>query len=115
MHKTSLGLAVGEGHKDLRGFNSGQFTVSGFDGWSHGTIKQIFMECEVCGQPSKQRAKVFIKGDPLRVSLGEASELYLCLKCVLRLQRQRLKYCEERQGYRFNGIRRQRGCFRGHI
>ena len=53
------------------------------------------MECEVCGKPSKRRAKVFIKGD----------ELYLCLKCVLRLQRQRLKYCEERQGYRFDGIR----------
>ena len=59
------------------------------------SINQIFMECEVCGKPSKRRAKVFIKGD----------ELYLCLKCVLRLQRQRLKYCEERQGYRFDGIR----------
>ena len=98
-NKTSLGLAVGDGHKDLRGFISGQFIVSGFDGRSHGTIKQIFMKCEVCGKPSKKRAKVFIKGDPL----------YLCQKCVLRLQRERLKYCEELQGYRFNGIRRQRG------
>ena len=63
------------------------------------------MECEVCGKPSKKRAKVFTKGDLL----------YLCLKCVLRLQRERLKYCEERQGYRFNGIRRKSGHFRGHI
>jgi ribosome-binding protein aMBF1 (putative translation factor) len=57
------------------------------------------MECEVCDKPSKQRAKVFIKSD----------ELYLCQKCILKLQRQRLKYCEERQGYRFNGnLRRNR-------
>jgi hypothetical protein len=56
-YKTSLGLPVGDGHKDLRGFISGQFIVSGFDGWRHGTIKQIFMECEVCGKPSKKRAK----------------------------------------------------------
>jgi hypothetical protein len=104
-YKTSLGLAVGDGHKDLRGFISGQFIVSGFDGRSHGTIKQIFMECEVCGKPSKKRAKVFIKGDLL----------FLCLKCLLRLQRERLKYCKELQGYRFNGIRRHRGRFRGHI
>ena len=103
-YKTSLGLTVGEGHKDLRGFISGQFIVSGFDGWSQGTINQIFMECEVCGKPSKKRAKVFIKGDLL----------FLCLKCILRLQRERLKYCKERQGYRFNGIRRHRGRFRGH-
>jgi ribosome-binding protein aMBF1 (putative translation factor) len=57
------------------------------------------MECEVCGKPSKERAKVFIKKD----------ELYLCLKCVLRLQWQRLEFCEERQRYRFNGnLRRNR-------
>ena len=85
--------------KNLRSPASGQFIVSRFDEQSHGTINQIFMECEVCGKPSKQKAKVFIKG----------AELYLCPKCVLRLQRERLKFYEERQGYRFNGIRRQRG------
>jgi hypothetical protein len=73
------------------------------------------MECGVCGKPSKQRAKVFIKGDPLRVSSSEASELYLCPKCVLRLQKQRLEYCEERQRYRFDGIRRRNGLLRGRI
>ncbi len=61
------------------------------------------MECEVCGKPSKKRAKVFIKSDLL----------YICSKCVLRLQRERLKYCEELQRYLFNGIRRQRGRLRG--
>jgi hypothetical protein len=89
----------------LRRFISGQFIVSGFDGPVRGTINQFFMECEVCGRPSKRRAKVFIKSD----------ELYLCLNCVLRLQRQRLKYCEEQEKYRFDGIRKKRGLFRGRI
>ena len=73
------------------------------------------MECEVCCKRSKRRAKVFIKGAPLRVSSSEASELYLCQKCVLKLQQQRLEYCEESEKYRFDGIRRKSGRFRGRI
>ena len=89
----------------MRGFISVWFIVSGFDETVRGTIKQIFMECEVCDKPSKRRAKVFIKGD----------ELYLCLNCVIRLQRQSLKYCEERQGHRFNGNLRRNRLLNGRM
>jgi len=61
------------------------------------------MECEVCDKPSKQRVKVFINGD----------ELYLCMNCLLRLQRQSLKYSEERQKYCFNGYLQKSGSLRG--
>ena len=67
--------------------------------------KQNFMECEICAKRSKQGAKVFLKGDLL----------YLCLKCVLRLQRQRLKYCEKRKSHRFNGNLRRNGRLKGWI
>ena len=96
---------VREGHLYLQQFISGQLIVSGFDEWSRGTINKIFMECEVCDKPSKRRAKVFIKSD----------ELYLCLKCVLKLQRQRLEYCNEGEKYRFNGNLRRSGRLRGRM
>ena len=104
-HKTGLRLVAGEERLNLRRFISGQLIVSGFDGWGGGTINKIFMECEVCDKPSKRRAKVFIKGD----------ELYLCMNCVLLLQRKRLEYCEERQRYLFIGYLRESGRLRGRI
>ena len=57
------------------------------------------MECEICDKPAQNRVKVFIKGE---------DELYLCIKCVLRLPRQNLEYCEVEGRYRFNGNRKKR-------
>ena len=91
--------------KNLRSPIAGQFTVSGFDNAGLVWIEKDFMECEVCGERCKRRAQVFIQGD----------ELQLCLACVLRLRTQRLKYCQERQQYRFNGYMRKRDLLRDRI
>ena len=91
--------------KNLRSPIASQFLLTGFDNAGLVRIDKDFMECEVCGERCKRRAQVFIQGD----------ELQLCLACVLRLRTQRLKYCQERQKYRFNGNLRKRGLLRGRI
>jgi len=64
-----------------------------------------WMECEICGKSCKRRAQVFIQGD----------ELKMCRACVVKLRTRRLKYCEDRQRYRFNGNLRKRDLVRGRI
>jgi len=63
------------------------------------------MGCQICEKRCEKRMKVFVKGD----------ELFLCHACVVRLRTRRLEYCEERERYRFGGIRRKNGLLRGRI
>ena len=78
------------------------FTIR-FDSKGRARLFLLFMECGVCDKPSGGRAKVFIKND----------ELYLCVKCVMRLQRQNLEYCAADGRYRFNGNLRENRLLRG--
>ena len=58
------------------------------------------MECKICEKRCEQTVKIFVKG---------SDELQLCYVCVVKLRTRKLYYCEERQGYRFNGISKQAG------
>ena len=51
----------------------------------------------------------------MRVFVKDGDELLLCYACVVRLRTRRLEYSEERERYRFNGIRRKNDLLRGHI
>jgi ribosome-binding protein aMBF1 (putative translation factor) len=64
------------------------------------------MECEICEKRCEQGTKVFVKG---------SDELQLCYTCVVSLRTKKLEYSEERQRYRFGGIRRKNGLLRGRI